>query len=649
LLLAAVTAPVASIAIHRRERVNVAAKERPITTVINQLQTLLDTSRTQLKEGEETHAKAVCLCDETLETAQAAIDEATDAISVSTAAVAQIQGERNELSQKVERTEKDIDEKNSSLVSARSLNQQSNAEFEAKRDDLTTALTQLSAAIEILTGVGADQSVASAADHTTIVGASLLGLSVVSDSKERQKLAELVQRLQSNPGTHSAQSGAIVGILSQMEESFRKELQESTSGVNRTTAGFQQLESTLIDAINKLELELQEANQQLETSGNYLQAQTEALDDAKVRLSENQQLLSDSRDSCTSAKAAWTARQAELLAEQSALTRVITLLSSDKAFNAFGKVEATSTQFLQLSSRTADSSIHTLTEKILRQGRELSSVQKVVTMLQAGDPFKVILAEIERIISSLDAEAAADVKQRDWCVSAKASNSEQTTATQDRISQLNFDVSGTEERIEGYKTTITQLKGEITTTKRLIAEMLAARQSETEAYHRNLAEAREVEDLLNQALTILRAESKHAGSQSSLAEAISLLSDLEHKTQEERATLEADDKSAAEHHAQQLGESRSVLETDENELPTAEISLSGEEKSLVQLKKELGLESNQLADLHAELSDLTPGCEFIEKNMETRKANRKTEKEALQGAQQLLTQTTVYRDTVAAA
>merc|ERR1719410_2469241 len=85
----------------------------------------------------------------------------------------------------------------------------------------------------------------------------------------------------------------------------------------------------------------------------------------------------------------------------------------------------------------------------------------------------------------------------------------------------------------------------------------------------------------------------------------------------------------------------------EDTLANVKEELALKEKDLKLKQKEHKATSKEKAALEKYLVDIKPGCDFITENIDTRKANRKDEEEALKGAVKLLKDSPAYQTWVA--
>merc|ERR1719336_3743078 len=109
--------------------------------------------------------------------------------------------------------------------------------------------------------------------------------------------------------------------------------------------------------------------------------------------------------------------------EQAAVSEAIAILNSDAAFETFGTVSATSKEakFIQLKAinrHSSEQDVRTQTARNLRQSKAWNKsifLAKVASLLQAENPFAVVIAEIEKMLKLLEKEEASDDDKFEWC------------------------------------------------------------------------------------------------------------------------------------------------------------------------------------------------------------------------------------------
>merc|ERR1719235_1497542 len=74
--------------------------------------------------------------------------------------------------------------------------------------------------------------------------------------------------------------------------------------------------------------------------------------------------------------------------------------------------------------------------------------KRVLLLLQAGNPFVKVLAEIQKMQTVIDEEGKLDAKQLSWCNSERDTNNANLQAKTDAISNINTAITDLETSID---------------------------------------------------------------------------------------------------------------------------------------------------------------------------------------------------------
>jgi chromosome segregation ATPase len=377
--------------------------------------------------------------------------------------------------------------------------------------------------------------------------------------------------------------------------------------------------------------------------------------------------------------------------EEAAIAEAISILNSDEAFESFGKTDATKTggtEFIQLRSvrrhMSADVHARHLVQNLLEKaakGAKSARLSKVLSSVEAGNPFTGVLEEIGNMITLIGEEAEADKKNLDFC-------NKERTENNDSLDKANKGILSLETKIDSLTTTIddpkTGLKKQIEDTEVALVENTAAQNSETkERTEDNLAYQQDVKNLvaaasiLKKALKVLEAyyddlakkldagealvqedptppeawkgDGAYAGQSSAGGDIIKMLTFIESETVKEEMAAHADEEKAQADYEDSMAQLK-------KEQAEAETSLSDLQEALADKKVEkLEAEEDHKATVEEKekietyLAKIKPGCDFITKNFDLRETNRGTEKEALEKAVRLIKATPAYKTAVAEA
>merc|ERR1719420_2055693 len=200
--------------------------------------------------------------------------------------------------------------------------------------------------------------------------------------------------------------------------------------------------------------------------------------------------------------------------EEAAIAKAIAILNSDEAFAAFGNVKATKSgamEFIQIQQHSHHASrrvnVIKLLEGVARKQKSLK-IAKIVTMLQAENPFDTVLAEIKKMIEVIEQEEKADKEQKEWCESERAEYHEKKEETKRQIKDLEETINTLDDEInnpeDGLLVMIANTEGDIKTNHDNQVEQTSDRAGENRAYQANIKNIQVVKKLLTKAIDVLK-------------------------------------------------------------------------------------------------------------------------------------------------
>lgn len=206
-----------------------AAKNRPVTKVVNLLKDMLKQLEKEAEEDEEIYDQLACWCATNDKEKTKSVGEAEAHITDLTTSIEDLTASTSRLDVEIKNLQKEGAENQHALDQAKAIRQKELAEFVAEEKNLLQAIDGLGAAIKVLSKHNAASFL-----QTDVQGAvSQIQYQVAKNSKllegvlthtERSKIAAFIQA--SSTGKYAPQSGEIFGILEQMKESFENNLSE---------------------------------------------------------------------------------------------------------------------------------------------------------------------------------------------------------------------------------------------------------------------------------------------------------------------------------------------------------------------------------------------------------------------------------------
>jgi len=641
-------------------------KNRPVTKVINLLKDMQAQLEKEQEEDEEVYEKVACWCETNDKQKTKAIADAEARITDLTSTIEEATATSARLNTEIKNLDAEIASNQEALDKATALRQKQLAEFNEEEKDMLQAIGALKSAITVLSKHHDSDSllnIAAMVRHQFHKHAALLE-SIVTPSQKKavsafmQQPADYFDADPTFKQSYAPQSGEIFGILKQMKETFESNLSASQKEEMENQQAYEDLKTAKEAEIQAGTEARDEKSQQLADTDEKLAQAKVDLEDTRNSLSADQKFLMDLKERCQMTDQEWEERQKVRQEEIQAVSEALAVLSSDDAhdtftstFNAFVQ-EKTSTEDSQRREQAADLLMKTAQKT---NKPELAAVATAVRL----DAFTKVKAAIDEMITQLIKEKEDEIKHKDFC-NEELNTNDKETKMKDR------DISDLEAKIDDLTVQIDQLKSAIATLQSEIADMQTQlkragedREKENKDFQQTVADQRETQKLLTQALNVLKgfydkkallqgkAKQEPAGPPpppgfkpyEKSQGAGGVMSMLEQIISEAK-TLEAD-AIKAETDAQKAYESyvkdtNASIEEKNRDITNKSADLATAEGDKVTAEEDKATALSELQQLHNEAADLHKSCDFVLKNFDIRQEARDQEVEALRQAKAIL-------------
>merc|ERR1719316_1636063 len=245
-----------------------------------------------------------------------------------------------------------------------------------EEEALVKGIEQLEKGIEILAAVGADQTVTGDTDSELLmakdatesakamfmakksvvkklddnVKRALRAASVFLDDKQRGMVSSF---LQAPTGNYNAQSGEIVGVLKNMNDTFTANLANARQVESKALFDYNAMMKVLEEEYDDMSALFEKRKKEIGETAELISTTSSEMNTAQERLEDDQEFLASLTDRCAKKKADFEKRNMLRSEEEAAIAEAIAVLNSDAAFETFGKVSTTSTGatgFIQISA-----------------------------------------------------------------------------------------------------------------------------------------------------------------------------------------------------------------------------------------------------------------------------------------------------------
>jgi len=647
-------------------------------------------------DGVDNDKSVVAVC--TRKTAEHTSGLNTDTTQIETLSnlIEMKEGSNGMLSVKCANLKTDIAENVQSLADATALRASEQATFDALKKDLDAANAQMTGALATLAAVGADQTSSEAAedskkfmagadpnDASSLLArrrrkasASLMNIQssiqkalVAADAfvapDQQEELASFLQ-ISGSPGAYSAQSGQVVGILKNMQDTIIDNLKSATAKNVHSQSDYDKFK------VNK---DTEKANKEAAYTASQttigendvtLGSSKTALNTAKSSKNNNGALLDALTKECKVQADLYIKRKRFAGNEDIALEKAIGIL--DSGATDFGAVDAT--KFLQLDSYQNLGMRRSIAHMLLRsKGKDSIRVRQVALFLQAGNPFDVVLKEIRKMITVSKIEQKKDNEEKAWCVSTNAANAEalkkeRTEITGDKAA-INDDLASINNLVTGHKAQIEQSEANLKSNQDTQGAESVQRRADNLKYQRDQGTMRDVRKTLVKGVNVLKTfyanlaseqigfiqidsynatEIHNASTHAALANGsissneftgqnqgpvVTLLNNLISATVAEENAAHLDELRAQHAYEDSMAALVAVETTTKTDIVKQKANLAKAEAKRGEDRKAKIADEKQKISIERYIVKLKPGCDFIINKHDARKTAREAEKAAL--------------------
>jgi len=660
----------------------------PVTRVVNLLKEMSATLNKEQQEDEDLYNKLACWCNNNKYEKNQAADAANAKIEELTAKIEMLTARSKELNTKIKELETEVAADKAALSEATALREKQLKEFHSMETDNIAALENLKAAIvvlskhhgaafpqmslsllqqspfgpnhesmeehsfdQFLSEKGLDQKTSGfLQDNAPVAPHTTGGWSAADVATVRKAFKSATAFMQAHNGqgympSYNAQSGEIFGVLNQLQDEMKAALSEAQQTEAARAATFAELRSAKTSEIASGEKMAETKEDELAKADMDNAEAKEDLKQTEAELKEAQGFLGNLEKTCSEADANFAERKNARLAEIQAVSQTIEILNSDDAKDAMD----TTFSFVQ-TVQTSDKN-RKAAAAVLRKTRspELSMLASNVEL----DAFTKVKAMIDKMIVTLKAQQADEVKKNDWCKAEIQENEMTTMKTKDLKADLEANAGELEATIKTLSEEIEKAHLNIDQANLELQRASENRKKENLDFQKVVADQMVTAEILGKALDKLakfydaaalvqkskqtppvaqKEYSKSAGASGVMSMIEKLILDTKDITAESKKS-EGEAQAAYE-----------ALVADTNaEIADLTREVTSKTKAKAQAKKDLSATNSDTADAVAEIeslgkynADLHGECDYVMKNFDIRQNARAQEVEALQQAKQIL-------------
>jgi len=273
-------------------------------------------------------------------------------------------------------------------------------------------------------------------------------------------------------------SGEVTGIISQLEDDMKKELEEATAAENSAIAQFEALvsakEKEVQAATDAIESKTERAGQ---TAVEIVNLKND-LADTQDSLGDDTKFLADLKKDCASKAAEFEERKQLRADETLALSETIAILNDDDSLDLFKKTMP-SPSLLQLGTRSKDMQARAL-EILKGAGVQGEPKMSFIMLALSGKAqgFEKVVKMIDDLVVTLEEEQKDDETQKTWCLKEFDTADDTEKELVRTIDTLTTQIAETEDGIASAADTIAALTKGIKDLDAAVAEATSQRKEE---------------------------------------------------------------------------------------------------------------------------------------------------------------------------
>jgi hypothetical protein len=515
-----------------------AGGEKTITKVVTLLQEMLDKSKDDGKADRTLYAKFKCYCDSTTEEKKSAIETTAEDIERMEALIADKSAVNTAYSQEAAQLEADMAANRKGYGEADTTRTKEKEAFEKEEEDLEKGIAQLDQGINILAAVGADQTVTGDSDSELLMAKdatatakamfmakkstvqklddhmkeALRAAAVFLDDKQRGMMTSFLQGPTAN---YNAQSGEIVGVLKNMNDTFTANLANARQVESKAVADFNAMANVLQEEYDEASDLFEKRKKEIGETAELISRTTSEMNTAKERLADDTDFLASLTERCATKKAQFDKRNMLRSQEEAAIAEAIAVLNSDAAFETFGSVSATSsgaTGFIQMSAsqtkdeqkvRSAAAAALASSSKKLHSARLAKIAMELSSKNKAENPFVKVLENINGTVAVIDAEEADDKQKLDTCNSEQQINEAKRDDKKEKMDELTATISELEISAKNTRSQIKETEEDLADNRAGQKESTDARNAQNAIFKTNLKNLEDAEKVLAKATKVL--------------------------------------------------------------------------------------------------------------------------------------------------
>jgi len=640
------------------------AAANPIRKVVTMLQTMQKKVEAEGEVEQELFEKFMCYCKNSGGDLAAGIADAETKVSELPSAVEEAEGQLGQLKEDLKKAQSDRVAAKAAIAEATAIREKEAAEFATLSTDLKTNIAAIGKA------VAAIASATGGAFLQTAAAATLKNL-VENDQKMMDVDREDITAFLSNDNKYAPASGAITGILKQMQDTMTASLGDATGTEEGSVKSFDQLVAAKNKEIEALTASIEDKTSAIGELGVQIVQMKEDLSDSEESLLEDKKFLADLEKNCATKEKEWAiickTRSEELLA----LADTIKMLNDDDALELFKKTLPGASSFMQMQVSSESMRTQALTILAAAKSDKKGDRQRIDYIMLAirGKKFgfEKVLKMIDNMVELLGTEQQDDADKKEYCEMQLDTADDKKKGLERAEGKLVDAIAQSKETIATLTEEVAALNAGISALDKNVAEATEQRKEENSDYTSLMANDAAAKDILAMAKNRLNKfynpklykepasfmqvsahkqldappaapEAPKAFSKKSEESTgvIAMIDGCIKDLDTEMTEAETEEKLAQEEYEEMMADSAAKRAADSKSITAKEGEKASTETALSEQEEEHKSTVNELMATHEYISSLHGECDWLLKYFDVRKEARTGEIDSLKKAKAVL-------------
>ncbi|CAK9019422.1 Uncharacterized protein SCF082_LOCUS14501 [Durusdinium trenchii] len=495
----------------------------PVQKVIDMMEKMKEKGTKQMEDEQLQFAEFRQFCELTLDEKERSISDATDKIETLQAQIAAAGADAERLEAEAAQHQADAETATKEQANTTEVREKERSDFQTTLQDYTESIDAIGRAmkslkedkdkkvslLELTTAKSLKRMPSDAVDQ---IDAYLRTAQTTgSDEKEESLIMQGAEQAP-KPKTYEFQSDGVISMLESLQDKFVDERTALESEEQAKKHAYALLVQRLETQATQSKKEQQEKTQ-FKTKKLQSKASDSAdLEETRAAKASDVKYATDLKATCEKKEAAYQQRQETRKEELEAIAKAQEIISSG---TVAGNADKHLPGLLQRSKLTAlaflraEHAAHRGQDQVARflqrKADQLKSrMLSALAVRVSADPLSKVKTMIEQLMEKLTQQAKEENTKSAWCETELASNKQTRETKTDAVDSLQAEIDQLKASIAKLGDETTTLSKELTELDEAMTKATALRQKETEKNSLTIADAKEAQEAVAQALQVLK-------------------------------------------------------------------------------------------------------------------------------------------------